>query len=280
MPNISPVLLREEIARRLRAARLEAGLSPEDAARGLEMTRSNLSRIETGRQGVNVHLLRSIMDLYDIRDDDLVDMVREARKPGWWKAYGIGDGDFVALETGASRVWEFEDRLVPGLLQTADYARAVFESGRTTRYEDWIADRLSVRLIRQDRLTDADRPIELTAVLDEYALRRPVDGPKVMRGQLRHLALVSELTTVNLRVLPTSVVTNESAYGNFIVLEFPESKQPAMVYVSHALGEERNSHVGVVDAARLRFKHLLSLALDADQSVARIEQVSDELWSG
>lgn len=280
MSNVSPALLREEVGRRLRAARIKAGISPDEAAAHLEMSRPNLNRIENAKLGVNVHLVRTMMDLYDFRDDQLLDMVRDSRKPGWWKPFGISDHEFVALEHGASREWDFQDRVVPGLLQTADYARAVFESGGVTRPEEWITDRLNVRLRRQDRLTDEEDPIELTAVVDEHALRKPVGGPSVMQAQLRHLALVSELPTVALHVLPTSVVSNEGLYGNFVVLDFPYCGQPSVAYVSHALGETRSADPDVLKPARIRFEHLMSLALNPDQSVARIEQVSDELWSG
>lgn len=280
MSNVSPALLREEVGRRLRAARIKAGISPDEAAAHLEMSRPNLNRIENAKLGVNVHLVRTMMDLYDFRDDQLLDMVRDSRKPGWWKPFGIADNEFVALEAGASKERDFEVQVVPGLLQTADYARALFESGKTTRSEEWIADRLNVRLVRQDRLTDEERPIHLAAVIDEQALRRPVGGPSVMRAQLRHLALVCELPTVAVNVLPTSVLSYEGLYGNFIVLDFPYSGQPSVAYVSHALGETRSSDRFVLDAARLRFEHLRSLALDSDRSVALIEQVTDELWSG
>lgn len=278
MSNISPVLLREEIARRLRAARKAADVSSEDAAQKLDMTRSNLSRIESGRQGVNVHLVRTMMDIYDFRDDEMLEMVRDSRKPGWWKSYGLSDRHFIALEAGAQRACTFEVQLVPGLLQTADYARAVFESGRQPISEAELADLLNARLIRQDRLTDDEYPLHLVAVIDENALRRPVGGSGVMRAQLQHLALVAELPTVTLRLLPTAAVSNESTYGRFDILEFPQ--QPTIAYVHHTFGEERTAVPGLVEVARLRFEHLQLLALGPDESAARFERVSDELWSG
>jgi transcriptional regulator with XRE-family HTH domain len=275
----SPVLLREEMGRRLRAARDRAGITLDEAAKELYISKSGLNRIEKGHQRADIHLLRSMMDLYNFRDDELVEMAKEAGKRGWWRDYGVSDQDFVALEAGAIRECVFEVQLVPGLLQTADYARALFESGRTERSQEWVADRLNVRLIRQDRLTDEEQPLELTAVIDENALRQPVGGPSLMRAQLSHLALVSELPTVAVHILPTSVLSNEGLYGNFTLLDFAYRGQPSMAYVSHALGEARYADPSVLDAARLRFEHLRSLALDPHWSVARIEQVANELWS-
>lgn len=277
MSNVNPVLLREEIGRRLRAAREAAGMNLDRASADLDLSRSSLNRIENGQQRVDVHLVRSMLELYDVEADDLLEKVRASRKPGWWKSYGISDLDFVALETGAHRVRAFDVQLVPGLLQTADYARAVFTSRKERRSEDRLAVLLEVRLVRQDRLTDEEHPLELVAVIDEYALRRPVGGPAVMRAQLRHLALAAELPTVTLQVLPTSAVTNDSTYGRFNILDFPDPQQPSIAYVNHAFGELRSSNPPALNAARLRFEHLRSLALDPEKSVALIEQVSGEL---
>lgn len=277
MSNVSPILLREEIARRLRAARKAAGIGTQAAADQLDLDRTVLCRIELGKRGIDVHLVRTMMDLYDFRDDDILDMVREARKPGWWKGFEIADDDFIALEAGASTESSFEVQVVPGLLQTADYARALFESGKA-RYA--IAKWLKVRLIRQDRLTADELPINLIAIISENALRRPVGGSEVMRAQLRHLALVAELPTVSLHLLPTTVVSNDATYGGFALLDFLFHDQPSVAYAAHALGAERTADREVVRATRLRFERLQSAALDADQSVALIERVYDELWSG
>ena len=237
-----------------------------------------LNRYETGEGTVSVHIVRSMMDIYDQRMDDVQEMVRQARAKGWWKQYGVSDKAFVALETGAVRSSNYELAFVPGLLQTADYARAVFKSGREMRNQDWINNRLAVRLNRQERLTDDEHPIELEAVVHEFALRTPVGGAAVMRNQLRHLALINELPTVTVRILASTVVSNEAMAGGFTVLDFPGG-QPSISCATHALGDDRQDKSELVEPARLRFAHLRSLALKPDESVALIEQVADELWS-
>jgi transcriptional regulator with XRE-family HTH domain len=277
--HISPVVLRQEVGRRIRLARQAAGLTIVVAADRLEITRSALGRFENGIGTVTVHLLRSMMDVYDQRMDDVLDMIRQARRPGWWKRYGISDKDFVALETAATRISVYEVNLVPGLLQTAEYTRALFNSGRERRREDWIANQLEVRLIRQERLTDEEHPLQLDAVVHEVALRTPAARPEVMLGQLRHLTLINELPTVSLRVLPISIFSFEATYGGFNILDFSLPGQPSMCHALHALGDERQDKSEFVEPARLRFNHLRSLALTPDESVALIEQVADELWS-
>lgn len=275
--HVSPVLLRQEIGRRLRAARESAGLPLETAAPLLETSTSTLSRIEKGITAVTVHLVRSMMDVYNRRLDELVDMVRAARRPGWWKAYGISDTDFVALETGASLVNEYQLSFVPGLLQTADYTRALFEAGRRPQDEEWIINQLTVRSIRQERLTDEQHPLRLNAVIHEFVLRYPIGGREVMLAQLRHLALITELPTVTLRVLPASVISNEAMEGSFIVLDFPDKELPSIGQLVHAFGPERKDKAEPVRVARLRFEHLRSLALAPAESVGLIERVAEEL---
>lgn len=277
--HISPVVLRQEVGRRIRLARHEAGLTIVEAAERLELTRSALSRLENGISSVTVHLLRSMMDVYDVRLDDVLDLIRQARKPGWWRRYGISDHDFIALETGASRISNYEVTFVPGLLQTADYAQALFKSSWKARTDEWIANRLAVRLTRQERLTEEEHPLELDAVVHEIALRHTVGNPAVMRHQLQHLALINELPTVAFRIVPMSVVSTEAMIGPFSILDFPSFGQPSISYVSHPLGEERQDKSEFVEPARLLFAHLRSLALEPDESVALAERLADELWS-
>ena len=277
--HISPVVLRQEIGRRIRGARHGAGLTLNEAAVLLEITRSALNRLETGAVLSSVHIVRTMMDIYDQRLDEVQDMIRQARDPGWWKQYGISDKDFVALETGACRVSNYELSFVPGLLQTADYARVLFESSANARTDEWIANRLAVRLTRQERLTDEEHPLELDAVVHEFVLRHPVGGRVVMRNQLQHLALINELPTVTLRVLPASVIATEALEGAFTILDFPAAGQPSMGYVTHGMGDVRSDKSEQVEPTRLRYSRLRSLALEPDDSAALIERAADGLWS-
>jgi transcriptional regulator with XRE-family HTH domain len=277
--HVSPILLRQEIGRRLKAAREATGLGLEQAAPMLDTSPSTLSRIENGTTVINVHLVRTMMDVYDQRLDEVVELVRAAKRPGWWKAYGISNTDSIALETGARLVNEYQMTFLPGLLQTSAYARALFRAVRRPREEEWIDNQLAVRTIRQERLTDEQQPLMLDAVIHEYALCHPVGGPDVMRAQLRHLVLITELPTVTLRVLPASMVSNEALVGGFTVLDFPADDQPAIAHLEHAFGSQRTDRTEQVWHARLRFDHLRSMALHPDDSVALIEQVAEQVWS-
>jgi transcriptional regulator with XRE-family HTH domain len=276
----NPILLKQELGRRLRAAREANGLSLIEAATRLEIARSTMSRIENGQAAVSVHLVRSMLDLYDVYDEDLLDVVRRARQPGWWKAHGISNKDFIALESGANRVSCFHPDLVYGLLQTADYARAVFTAGmRRQLNETWLDNQLDVRLIRQERLVDPDEPLKLTAVIGEFALYRQVGGAAVMRAQLRHLALATELPTVDLRILPASTLAVDAVYGPFTILDFPREHQASIVHLQSVLGNEVRDREHQVATARMKFDRIRSLALGAQESVDLIERVAAERLS-
>jgi transcriptional regulator with XRE-family HTH domain len=275
---VNPVLLRQEVGRRLRGAREEVDLTVIDVGAHLDVAASTVSRIETGRTQVSMAVVQAMMRLYKLDDDELLDLVRRARQPGWWKQYGFSDEHFIALESGASRISTFQPDLVHGLLQTADYARVLFSAGMQTRSRRWIDNQLDARMIRQERLADEAYPLALDAVVSEFALCRPVGGRDVMRAQLRHLALITELPTVTVRVLPTTVVSTPAMYGAFSILDFP-TIQPSMVYVEHAIGTERTEKDERVGKTRLRLSHLRSLALDREESVALIERVAEMLWA-
>lgn len=270
----NPILLKQEIGRRLRALREARGLGMIEAAQRLEIARSSMSRIENGHATVSVHLARSMLDLYQHHEEDLLDLIRRARQTGWWKAHGISNHDFIALESGASRLSTFQPDLVHGLLQTADYARALFAAGNARKSEMWLDNQLDVRLIRQERLVESEDPLQLVAVLGEFALHRRVGDEEVMRAQLRHLALVTELPTVDLRILPASALVIDATFGAFTLLDFP-NEQPSMVHLEHVLGPERKDKARQVAVARLKFEHIRSRALVPEESVALIEQLAE-----
>jgi transcriptional regulator with XRE-family HTH domain len=269
-----PTFRRRRLARRLRQMREQTGWTLEEAARRLDKTRSSLGRIETGQSRADVHLARSMMDLYDHYDPELLDLVREANRPGWWTKYGIDDRGYISTETEASALVEFSILNIPGLLQTEGYMRALF-SARKVRREQ-LANDIAARHHRQGRLTDEEFPLELAAIIDEAALRRMVGGVEVMRDQLRHLVQVSELDTVSVQVLPNAAGAHPGMDGAFIILNFPEDDPPVM-YVEYTNGSLQLEKPEEVADARLVFERLRSEALSPGDSVTFIERVVDEL---
>lgn len=275
---MSPTFRRRRLARRLRQMREHAGLTLEEAGAKLDKTKSALGRIETGATKADVHLIRSMMDIYDHYDPDLVDLVREANRPGWWTKYNIDDLGYISMETEASTVLEFSLMNIPGLLQTEGYMRAVFATRNMRRRRETVANDIAARLHRQRRLTDEEFPLQLVAIIDEAALRRRVGGVEVMRDQLGHLIIASELSTVSLQVLPNEIGAHPSMEGAFIILAFPDDEDPPVLYVEYATGSLQVENPEEVAEARLKFDRLRSEALSSSDSVAFIEQVADELY--
>lgn len=219
-----------------REPREEAGMTQEKAAAGLDMSTSALSRKETGEVATSVHEIRSMMDLYDAYDPDLLDLARAARERGWWRAYGVEDRGYVDLETEACTVRELSLMYIPGLLQTEEYMRAIFKADRVRRTKKVFENQVSVRLIRQQRIVDGEQPLRLVAVLDEVALGRPIGGPDVMRDQLKYVLQTAENRQVELRVIGRETGPHPGMEGSFIILSFPEPEDQDLLYIAYPTG--------------------------------------------
>jgi hypothetical protein len=272
-----PTFQRRKLGAKLRRLREQAGHTLDEAAPMLDKTRSALQRVESGETKADVHLVRSMMDVYDCYDPGLLDEVREAVKPPWFRAFGLKNLGYVDVETEAARVCEFSVIVVPGLLQTRDYMRELFELGPQQTQRE-VNNAVAVRSIRQRRLTDDDRPLHLRAVVDEAALYRRIGGPKVMREQLKYLVSMTSLPTVELQVIPLSVGTHHALDGAFILLDFPDPEDPELLYVEYPTGSVHIEDLRKVREAKLVFDQLVTDALSPDDSAALIERVATELY--
>lgn len=253
--------------------REQAHLTLDEAADRLEKARSSLHRIEQGQTKADIHLVKSMMDHYD---PDLYDLVRDAAKNGWWRAYGIKDLGYVDVETEASSVLEFSGLNIPGLLQTEDYIRALLRTGqRRTSAE--LRNDVAIRAIRQKRLIDEERPLELTAIVDEAALAREVGGREVMRAQLHRLIEAAQLPRITLQVLPFHAGAHDAMNGAFTMLSFPEPDEVDLLYVEYVTGALHIEDESELRAARLIFDRLRSQALPPQDSVALIERLAEDL---
>jgi transcriptional regulator with XRE-family HTH domain len=202
------MIRRRVLAKQLRLLREQAGLTLEQAAPQLDFSVSKLSRIENAQVMIDVHWVKSMLDVYDVggvRWTEMLDLARETNQPGWWKAYGLGNNSYIAFETEARRVQILTISYTPGLMQTADYARALMRAVPVRRTAEQLENEVAARMYRQQRLTSVEDPLELVAVVDESALYRPVGDPDILRGQLEHMAALAELDSVTLRVLPTAI---------------------------------------------------------------------------
>jgi transcriptional regulator with XRE-family HTH domain len=271
------MIRRRVLARQLRLLREEAGLTLEDAAPRLHFSVSKLSRIENAQVMIDIHWVKSMLDLYDVggaRWGELMDLAQEAMQPGWWKAYGLGNSSYVAFETEARRVQVFSLSYAPGVLQIADYARALMDAVPVRRTAEQLENEIAARLHRQERLTSIENPLELVAVIDEGALRRPIGGIGVWHRQLDRLAELAGLDTVNLQVLPTEVGAHAALASEFTILNFGDLGEPDMAYVEHTLGALSMDKDGDVARARLTFERVQRDALGPAESLALIRRLA------
>lgn len=264
MHHQGSLVRRRMLARELRTLREEAGLTLEQAAPRLHFSVSKLSRIETAQIVIDPHWVKSMLDLFDIGGDrwtELTELAVEALEPGWWKSFGIGNDAYIAYETEAARARMFTLGYVPGLFQTADYARALMEAVPLRRTAEELDRSVAARMYRKRRLTSTEAPLHVVAVIDEGALRQPVGGPAVLRAQLHRLVELAALDTVTLHVLPTSVGAHAALVSSFTVLDFGDLGEPDIASVEHVLGAVMVDKAEGVAHARLRFEHVLADAL-------------------
>ncbi|GEJ99004.1 helix-turn-helix domain-containing protein [Streptomyces sp. NPDC003388] len=228
-----PAVRRRKLGAELRALRTGAGLTSGEAARLVGWHQSKVSRIETGASGVRPADVRLLLDAYGVDDRQLRELLLALTgsedaggRNRWWHAYrGVLPPtyrDFISLESQASGMRTLETTVVPGLLQTPEYARAVTRAAVGGVDEERLDALVEVRLARQDVLR-SEPPLELTAVLDEAVLRREVGGPGVMARQLDRLVEAARLPQVRLQVLPFSAGAHVGLTGPFVIFSFPST---------------------------------------------------------
>ncbi|MFI7676842.1 helix-turn-helix domain-containing protein [Actinophytocola sp. NPDC049390] len=277
----SPTVRRRRLAARLRELRENANLTIDEVGDKLECSASKISRIETGHVGVTPRDVRDMLEVYGVDDDEreaLVQLAREARKKGWWHAYNeVFTGSFVGLESDASFLHTHQALLVPGLLQTEPYMRAVIRAIRPDVTEADVELRVRARINRQKLITEESNPPEYWAVLDEAVLTRVVGGPEAMRDQLKKLVELASLPHVTLQVVPFSAGAHAGMEAPFLILGFPEQADPDVVYVENSTSGVYLEQPEDVHRYTLMFDHLRAAALKPDDTVEMVDRAADRL---
>jgi len=236
-PGSGPTVLRILLGSQLRMLREVKGITREEAGYAIRASGSKISRMELGRVSFKERDVTDLLKLYGVDEDEtatLVALAVQANSPGWWHKYGDVLPDwfqvYVGLEEAASLIRLYEVQFVPGLLQTADYARAVVRLGQPGAAPEEIERRISLRMGRQELLTKPGGP-RLWAIVDEAALRRPIGGTEVMRAQLVQLIQATDDPNVTLQVMPFRSGGHAAEAGAFTIMRFPEPDLPDVVYL-------------------------------------------------
>jgi transcriptional regulator with XRE-family HTH domain len=281
-PRRSPTIRRRRLGAELRRHRDAAGVTIDVVADRLGCSPSKVSRIETGHTSATPRDVKDMLDIYGVEGEEsaeLVQISREARQKGWWHPFStVLTGAFVGLEAAAKSIRAYEQQVVPGLLQTEEYAIAMIRAARPGDSEREIAQRVRVRMGRQELLIQED-PTDLWVVLDEAVLSRPVGGDAVMRDQLLRLAEASAAPNVTLQILPFAVGAHAGMDGTFSILDFPDAEDPNVVFAENATGGlflEKSDELRKYDWI---FDTIRAAALSPEESRDTIVLLAEEpLW--
>ena len=278
-----PTIRRRRLGAALRRLREGSGMSLEAVARELGWSTSKVSRIESAKIAVtpaDVRALLGVLDALSEEVETLVSLAGEDRQLGWWRQYAEVlppwfEG-YLSLESEASRLLAYESEVVPGLLQTEQYAAEILRHSSYTPLPDVAARAAELRRARQVRLAGPD-PIQLDVVINEGALRRVVGGREVMRGQLSRLVQASEWSNVALRVLSFAAGAHPGVDGSFTVLEFSDPSNPRIVYLDRMTNSEYLDGLREVAAYRHAHQRLRESALSLSDSREMINGLLREL---
>jgi hypothetical protein len=235
-----PTALRIALGGHLRRLREASGITREAAGYTIRASSSKISRLELGRVAFKERDVADLLTLYGVTDaeerETLLTFARQANAPGWWRQYGDVLPNwfetYLGLEQAASVIRIYEPQLVPGLLQTEDYAHAIMRLRHVHVSHDEVERSVALRMARQAFLNEPGAP-ELWVVLDEAALRRPLGDPKMQRVQLLHLIKMAQRPNITLQIVPFDAGGHAAVGGPFTILRFSEPDLPDIVYLEH-----------------------------------------------
>lgn len=279
----SPTVRKRRLAAELRRLRKECGLTREQVAERIGCAPVTITRIETGQSGARVGEVSLMLEVYGVTGDEreaLLQVAKDARKRGWWHPYGaVIPGWFqvyVGIEEEAASVRIYESEVIPGLLQTAVYAKATYLAEPVPLPEEEIERRVALRVDRQARMLEGEDTPTMWIVLSEAALRRNVGGRSTMKEQLERLLQLSHLKNIMLQVLAFESGAHPAMQGGFSILGFPEPRDPDVVYVEYRLGSLYLEKQDEVDSYVSIFNHLCAQALGREASRELIARIAQE----
>jgi transcriptional regulator with XRE-family HTH domain len=245
MPISEPTMVRRQLGRKLRELRKQAGKGEKDVAEAKLASRPKLWRIETGKAPISVGDVLALCRLYGADPETtnaLADLANETRNgKGMWEDFADALPDwlglYMGLEASAETIQIYDPELVPGLLQTPDYARALFEAGANPLDKDAVQLRIDLRHKRLQVLLQREPKLRFSTILNAALLARPVGGIEVMREQLDRLIELSDVDNIDIRVLPLEIGAHAAMHiGAFTIMTFSDPKDPTIVYIETHIG--------------------------------------------
>jgi transcriptional regulator with XRE-family HTH domain len=270
------LLQRRRLRTELRTARLDRDLTQEQVARAMDWSLSKMNRIEKAKTGISTNDLKVLLPLYGITDkkrtQELLDLARAARRPGWWRQYSDVAAakvlELIEYESAASAVHQFETTFVPGIMQTEEYASAVLQEfhGGNMPAEN-VRKLVELRTARRGLLVGTEAP-KFSFLLDESIIHRVVGNSAVTSEQFRHLARTAELPSVTIQIVPFAAGLHPDMGGAFEVVEFDDTDDDNIVYFENQLG------YFVIDDPGEASRYLKDFQLIEEKSLASADSVA------
>lgn len=262
-------------------------MSRDDAGAAIRSSGSKLTRVELGQVSSKTRDVTDLLTLYGISDpgerEGVLELARQANKPGWWHTYSDLIPDWfvslVDLEEAAARIRTYQMQFIPGLLQTQGYARAVISRGNPGAAQADIERRVTLRMARTELLT-REGPPRLWAILDEAVLRRNIGGAEVMSAQLEQLLEAAKLPSLTLQVIPFRHGAHSAEAGAFSLLRFAEADLPDLVYLEQLTGASYLGERRYVDPYVQAMDRLSAEAAEPQDSIDLIADILDDTWRG
>lgn len=284
MPGRSqpPTARLRRLAAELLRLRKTADLSREAVAEQTGINKATLYRIETAKARPQARTLKTLLQLYEVDDakrEELGVLLREANQQGWLQTFEGELPDrystYIGFESEAAKILTYEALIIPGLLQTEDYARALIRGMMPDGTDEEVENRVAARMQRQKVLEGGQ--LRLWLVVDEAALKRSVGNAAVLKAQLDHMQQVAKKPNVTLQVLPFEAGPHPALLGSFVILQFGEVGAPDMVYIESEAGDLFLDDELSVERYNDTFEHLRATALSATASVDFLKRLSGDM---
>lgn len=274
----SPTFARRVLGLKLREVRLAHDMKVEQVAKKVRTVATTVRRWENGNTGLSGIALSSLCNLYNVPDEEreiLFALQEQGRKPGWWAPFDLPPDyqAYIGHELAAVEMLGYEPQFVPGLLQTADYARALISASLPDATDEQVETRVEARLRRQERL-HGDDLLRVKVVLDESVLVRPIGGPVVMAAQLDHLAKAARRRHIKVQICPYKASCYSHA-GSFALLAFPEPAT-SVVYVESLTGDVY-AEGEAVERYSLVHENLRAAAASFEDSLEMLQRARDAM---
>lgn len=283
--NPGPAVQRRRLRAELRRARLDTGLTQEQVATAMDWSLSKLIRIENGSVNISTNDLKAILQHYKITDEgriaELISLSRSARERSWWSMYRDSAPprllQLIEYEAAAFIARNFQPLVVPGLLQTEEYARMSTLQLDPKMSASRVEASIEIRMKRQELLKRADAPL-LFFIMDEAVVRRVVGGTAMMRRQLERMIEVSDLANVTIEIVPFSAGLLPGLQGQFLIYEFPDATDDDVLYLEDGRGTLlTRDNTDEVLKLREEFERLREASLGPEGSIEFLRMLVGEL---